>query len=280
MKKSIIIISIFTILLAVGIAYNQKIINKMKSSIGENIVSRGSRAENIVDFKKLRFLPPPVQNYFKHVLKDGQPIIRSAKFKQHGKLLTEMKSNKWLLFDADYLAAPDSIGFFWNAKVFMIPFFHIRVLDSYHAGIGSGVIRLFSLWTLNKDTDHLEINSGALHRYLAESVWFPTALLPQSGVRWDSLNSSSAIATLSDHGVTVSLEFRFNKLGEIVTIFSPARWGRFGGVYKQNAWEGHFSDYVLEKGGMRIPRKGEVGWYDGNDLHIVWKGEILEAIYR
>jgi hypothetical protein len=280
MKKSIIIISIFTIFLAIGIVHNQKIINKIDRSIVESVVEPKATADNRVNFKTLRSLPRPVQNYFKHVLKDGQPIIRSAKFKQHGKLLTETGSNKWLVFDADYTAAPNSVGFLWNAKVFMFPFFHLRVLDSYHAGIGSGVVRLLSLWTLNKDSDRPELNSGALHRYLAEAVWFPTALLPQSGVRWDSLNGSSAIATLSDHGVTVSLEFRFNKLGEVVTIYSPRRWGLFEGVYKQNVWEGHFSDYVLAKGGMRIPRKGEVGWYHGDKLNIVWKGEIIEAIYK
>lgn len=279
MKKSIIVITIFTILLAIGIVHNQKIVNKMHSAIEDNLEMRKSTAEDRVDFRKLRSLPMPVQKYFKHVLKDGQPIIKSAKFKQHGKLITEIQSNKWLSFEADYFATPLSPGFFWNAKIFMIPFFHIRVLDSYHAGKGTGLVRLLSLWTIEKESDHLEINSGALHRYLAEAVWFPTALLPQTGVRWDSLDNSRAIATLNNHGLSVSLEFRFNKIGEVVSIYSPGRWGRFDGVYKQIGWEGHFSDYI-EKGGMRIPRRGEVGWYNINELKIVWRGEILEAIYK
>ncbi|MBC7537376.1 MAG: hypothetical protein H7281_01040 [Bacteriovorax sp.] len=280
MKTSLVILTALTILLTIGVVHNQKIVNKMESSIGYKLDSLETTINARVDFNKLRSLPAPVQKYFMHVLKDGQPIIKSAKFKQHGKLLTENKGKKWLTFEADYYATPLSPGFFWNAKIFMIPFFHIRVLDSYHRGIGSGLVRLLSLWTIEKDSDHQEINSGALHRYLAEAVWFPTALLPQSGVRWDTLDKSSAIATLSDHGVTISLEFRFNKIGEVVAVYSPGRWGKFEGVYKQAAWEGHYSDYVIEKWGMLVPRKGEVGWYEGNELQTVWKGEILEVIYK
>jgi hypothetical protein len=31
---------------------------------------------------------------------------------------------------------------------------------------------------------------------------------------------------------------------------------------------------------MRIPRYGEVGWYDGKTLQWVWKGSISDARYE
>ncbi|MBN4058632.1 hypothetical protein JYT18_00185 [Desulfocapsa sp. AH-315-J15] len=156
---------------------------------------------------------------------------------------------------------------------------HVRVLDSYIAGIGSGRVSLLSSFCIASAAGTPELNSGALHRYLAEAVWFPTALLPQSGVEWSPLNDHSALATLTHKGVTVSLEFRFNEVGEVTSIYSVGRFGRFDGEYKKVPWQGHFLDYQF-KAGMRVPLYGEVGWYDDGSLQMVWKGHIIDAQYE
>ena len=78
-----------------------------------------------------------------------------------------------------------------------------------------GRVSLFSAFTLSSSANIPELNSGALHRYLAEAVWYPTALLPQAGVQWSPIDEHSALATLTDNGETVSLEFRFNDAGEV-----------------------------------------------------------------
>ena len=77
----------------------------------------------------------------------------------------------------------------------------------------------------------------------------------------------------------VSLEFRFNEAGEVTGIYSPGRFGRFDGAFKQVPWEGHFRDYQT-KAGMRVPRYGEVGWYDNGTLQLVWNGNIVDAQYE
>ncbi|WP_425532220.1 DUF6920 family protein [Aromatoleum anaerobium] len=48
-------------------------------------------------------------------------------------------------------------------------------------GVGSGQAQLLSAVTVASDRDKPELNSGSLHRYLAEAVWYPTALLPSAG---------------------------------------------------------------------------------------------------
>ena len=110
------------------------------------------------------------------------------------------------------------------------------------------------------------MNNGALHRFLAEAVWSPTVLIPSKHLRWSAIDDNMACVTLTAHCVTVSLEFRFNATGEVVRIFTPKRWGSFGGRYVQKPWEGRFRDYVSVQG-MRVPKHGKVGWYDG----IVWE---------
>lgn len=89
----------------------------------------------------------------------------------------------------------------------------------------------------------------------------------------------SAIASLSDNGNTVSLQFRFNAAGEVTGIFTPARFGRFDGQYKQVPWEGHFRDYQ-EIAGMRVPSYGEVGWHSEGTVKSVWKGNMIGADYE
>lgn len=79
--------------------------------------------------------------------------------------------------------------------------------------------------------------------------------------------------------MTVSLEFRFNEVGDVIGIYSPGRFGSFDSGYKQVPWEGHFRDYQL-RSGMRVPLNGEVGWYVDGMLQIVWKGDLIDVRYE
>jgi hypothetical protein len=232
----------------------------------------------VVDFGELAALPAPVARYFRHVLREGQPMIRHARLEQEGVLRTGMEEDRWMSFTAVQVVVPGAPGFVWNATTRVAPFLHVRVLDSYVAGIGSGQVRLLSAITVGEDADNPQINSGALHRYLAEAVWTPTALLPHAGVRWAAIDERRALATLSDRGTTVSLEFRFNEAGEVSGIYSPGRWGQFDGGYRQVPWEGHFRDYV-ERDGMRVPAEGEVGWHRTGEWRAVWCGRLVAAVY-
>ena len=253
--------------------------NKVDALV-ETLVQSLSRPDTgTVNFNSFSELPPPVTRYFRHVLMDDQKLIRVAKIRQSGVLRTSATTERWSSFTATQFVVPPAPGFVWNAKVEMPLAAHVRVLDSYTDGIGSGRVSLLSAFAVASEAGAPELNSGALHRYLAESVWFPTALLHQSGVIWSPINDYSAMATITDRGTTVLLEFRFNKVGEVTTIFSPGRFGRFEGKYKQVPWEGHFRDYQV-RAGMLVPQYGEVGWYVDGTLQIVWKGNLIDVQYE
>jgi hypothetical protein len=87
------------------------------------------------------------------------------------------------------------------------------------------------------------------------------------------------VATLSDRGNTVSLEFRFNDLAEVVGIHTQGRWSRTAKGYELTPWEGHFSGYRRHQG-VLVPARGEVGWYANGRLEIVWKGEMTSLEYE
>jgi len=242
-------------------------------------IAHASEHENArVDFANLIDLPDPVEKYFRLVLADGQPRIRLARFTQRGALRIREQSNKWSRFSASQVVSAGPPGFVWDARVSVAPLLHVGVRDSYVAGISAGVVSLLSALTVASESDRSELNSGALHRYLAEGVWYPTALLPSAGVEWSAIDSTRALATLTDSDVSVSLEFRFNEVGEVTGIYAVERWGRFGDTYELVPWEGRFANYT-RRHGVLVPTTGEVGWHRAGGFWSFWKGELLDLDY-
>ena len=259
-----------------GSRSQQRALVQLRESLVRVSSPRGAAQVNL---NELIGLPAPVARYFTRVLQKQQPIIQLARFTQVGTLRTDVRSDRWLKFEASQIVAPPAIGFLWNARVAMAPLLHVRVRDALIAGQGSGQVSFLSAFTVAAAGGNLEMNSGALHRYLAEAAWYPTALLPSAKLRWSAIDGNTALATLTDNGVTVSLEFRFNTAGEIAGIYTPARWGTFDGGYKQVPWEAHFRNYV-NRGGILVPSEGDVGWYSEGEWRPVWKGTITEATYE
>jgi hypothetical protein len=123
------------------------------------------------------------------------------------------------------------------------------------------------------------MSSGALHRYLAEAVWYPTALLPRANLVWTPRDDARAVATLTDAGTTVSLEFRFDEAGQVAAVFAEGRWGAFGGTYVKLPWVGRFGEY-RRMDGMLVLTRGEAEWCWSGEWTTVWEGRITSAAYE
>jgi hypothetical protein len=223
---------------------------------------------------ELDSLPEPVARYLRW---SGATSQRPGlvRLRQTGTLRLAVTSTRWMSFNAEHLASPGAPGFVWNARVAVAPLVHVRVRDAFVEGEGSGHVALLSAATVGTEAGTPEMNSGSLHRFLAEAVWYPSALLPGPMLRWSALDAGRALATLTVQGVSVVLEFRFAETGEVTGIFTPTRWGRFDGRHEQWPWEGHFRNY-RQRDGLQVPFEGEVGWYDDGEWHVVWKGTIVE----
>jgi hypothetical protein len=222
--------------------------------------------------RSLDTIPAPVARYLR--LATPKPTrIEQVQIHQIGTLRTDVRSERWLPFEADHIVVPAATGFVWNARVAVAPLLHVRVRDALIEGTGSGRVSLLSAFTVSADAGTAEMNSGSLHRYLAEAVWYPTALLPSAQLKWTEIDGTKALATLTVRGVSVSLEFRFAESGEVTGIYTPGRWGKFSEGYQQVPWEGHFRDY-REREGVFVPTEGDVGWYVDDEWYAVWKGRV------
>lgn len=217
-------------------------------------------------------LPPPVARYLRLAL-PSRKVIEQVRLTQNGTLRTDATAERWMAFEAEHLAVPPASGFLWNARVRVAPVLHVRVRDALIEGIGSGQVSLMSALPMSAATGGREMDSGSLHRYLAEAVWYPSALLPSAQLKWTPIDATTALATLTNDRASVSLEFRFGESGEVTGIYTPARWGTFAGGYKQVPWEGHFRDY-RDRHGITVPTYGEVGWYIDDTWRAVWKGTV------
>jgi len=224
-------------------------------------------------------LPAPVARYFRGVLRDGQPIVRGARLRQAGQFLVRPAVGGWFPFTAVQHVSTRPGGFVWNAAIRVAPGLAVRVRDGFVDGRGLMSARLLNLVRLVHVEGTPEIAAGALHRYLAEAAWFPTALLPGQGVVWTPLGDASARATLTVAETTVWLDFHFGPDGLVERVFTPARARDVDGRAVPTPWQGRWSDYE-ERGGMRVPLAGEVEWLLPEGPQVYWRGRLTGVEYE
>jgi hypothetical protein len=230
----------------------------------------------IYDQKELEGLPAPVQRFFRTVIKDGQAIVSAVKLSQQGLFNMSETENKWSPFTATQFVTTQRLGFDWDARIQMTPGVNAFVHDTYLLGEGSLYASLLGLFTVAKMQGAPENNQGELLRFLAEATWYPTALLPSQGVRWDAIDDTSARATLTDGATTVSLVFQFNAEGAIATCRAEAR---YRDKVTAMPWCGRFWEYSV-RNGMLIPLEGEVGWEYPEGIRLYFKGRIKEINFE
>ncbi|HWI19440.1 MAG TPA: DUF6544 family protein [Vicinamibacterales bacterium] len=220
-------------------------------------------------------LPPPVQRYFRKVLKDGQPLVRTAVTMQDAEFFI---NGGWRPLRATQHFRASPPAFVWDANITMAPLMPALVRDSYVDGRAAMRASLYGVWSLVDQSGLHELNLGALQRFLGETVWIPTALLPSAAVTWQPRDDRSAVATLHDGGNTVSLLFEFDDTG-MVRAISGDRFKEVGGSYVMQRWEIACGE-PAEHGGMVIPTRCEVAWVNGGAREPYWRGRISTIRYE
>src|SRR3712207_3575301 len=104
----------------------------------------------------------------------------------------------------------------------MMPGVPVRVHDAYVAGEGVLRASLLGLFPVVDMKGMGEVARGELMRFFAEAAWYPTALLPSQGVRWEAVNGRSAYATLTEDDISITMLFTFNERGLIDTVRAEA----------------------------------------------------------
>ncbi|MDB5824067.1 MAG: hypothetical protein JWR21_2771 [Herminiimonas sp.] len=228
---------------------------------------------------ELNGLPAPVQRYFRMALRDGQPIIAAANVELAGKFNMSAHGAQWKPFTSRQRVVTDRPGFLWDARVSMMPGLPVRVVDSYIAGRGLLRAAILGLFTVAEVAGDGEIARGEFMRFFAEAAWYPTALLPGQGVRWDPVDDHSANATIVDGPLTLTLLFRFNDANQIDSFRAEARGAMDGKEITMIPWEGKWSNYQT-RDGMTVPLTGEVAWMRPEGRKPYFVGTVTSLAYE
>jgi hypothetical protein len=242
--------------------------------------ARSPIAQLTYNSRELEGLPGPVQSYLRAVLNDGQPVIGIARFKHAGMFNIGETTPNWRPFLSSQIVTTRPPGFDWDGRVQMAPGLNAFVHDAYISGEGLLHARLLGLVTVADVRGTPEAAEGELLRYLAETIWYPTALLPGQGVRWTEMDESSARATLTDGSTTVSLDFRFGHDGLIESTYASARPRIVDGAVTRMPWRARVWAYTARDDGVRIPLEGEVEWVLPGGPYPYWRGRITNIEYE
>ncbi len=232
-----------------------------------------------IDFRELEGLPAPVGRYFRAVLEEGRPMVAGVRVRHTGTLNMGESTDRWRPFVSDQKVVTQRPGFDWTGHVTMRAGLPVRVHDAYVAGEGVLRASVFGLFPVVEMRDTGDVAKGELMRFFAEAAWYPTALLPSQGVRWETGDDRSAQATLAEGGISVTMLFTFDEQGLVDTVRAEARGRMVGGVVVRTPWHCHVWNYH-ECDGMLVPLDGEVAWLLPEGAKPYWRGHITEIVYE
>ncbi|GAB3546856.1 hypothetical protein GCM10027343_25310 [Noviherbaspirillum agri] len=245
----------------------------------ELLAARKTLHPQAFDPAELDGLPVPVQRYFRAALRPGQPMVALARLEHTGTFNMSESSEQWNSFTSTQLVVTRRPGFDWDGRIAMLPGLNVHVHDAYINGKGILRASLAGLFRLADMPPTPALAEGELMRFLAEAAWYPTALLPSQGVRWEAVGNITARATLTDGDTTVNLLFEFDDDGLIGTVRAEARGRMVDGKVVPTPWQGRFWNYE-ERNGMRIPLEGEVSWVLPEGEKPYWRGRVTRIEYE
>jgi hypothetical protein len=199
-------------------------------------------------YEQLTGLPEPVQRYFKHVLKEGEPYISYARITHDGQFKAGFDKD-WMNIKGEQYATTEKPGFIWKGTTSK---FVAR--DMYIEDKGRLVVSLFSLYNA-VDAKVEQYNQGEILRWLGESVLYPTNLLPSERLQWSAIDSKTAKLTFNYKQLSLFFFMTFNDMGEITQMETK----RFMDDKNLETWVIKLADYK-EMNRVIVPSVFEVLW--------------------
>ncbi|WP_317133065.1 DUF6544 family protein [Adhaeribacter soli] len=183
-----------------------------------------------------------------HVLKEGQSYLSYARLQHTGFFKTDLEKD-WIAIAGEQYFTSRNPGFIWQGKTSMF-----TAIDKFVNGSGNLNVKLFSVYKM-VDAKGEKYDQGELLRWLGESAWFPTNLLPTENLRWEAVDDQTANLHYQYQNLHLQYKVRFNAAGELVSCETR----RYMGDKSLESWIGRFSNYQ-EINGMLLPTRVEGAW--------------------
>jgi hypothetical protein len=234
----------------------------------------------LVDRAELDRLPRPARDWMAEAIAMGAPMLAAVEMEHDGEFDSAASGRpRWGAFTSRQKVVLQRPGFLWEARIALPGGLRLAVHDAYVAGEGVLEAALAGAITLVRQRDSEELARGELLRFLAETPWYPTALMPSQGVRWVAGSGRAALATLADGHVRATLQFRFGADGMVESVLAEARGRTVGKTTVPTPWEGRWSKWE-QRGAFLVPTEGEVAWLLPEGRRPYWRGRLRAIIHQ
>jgi hypothetical protein len=261
------------ILVAVVLAAaHARFVHRVEAEARTLLTAASPPEEKVIGLGELEPLPAPVRRWLERSGVVGRPRATTVRLRQRGELRTKPDGG-WMPARAEQYFSLDPPAFLWRVDATMMRLIPIAGRDEYAGGHGRMLIKAGSLVNV-VDAGDAKIAEGALLRYLAEIIWFPSAALARD-VAWQAIDAAHARATLRDGGLNVSAVFTFDAQGRVVR-FDASRYLGGGPDARLTPWFATCSAWRTFEG-VEVPAKGEVGWALAAGPFISFRWEVVEV---
>lgn len=220
------------------------------------------------NYSQIEQLPLPVQKYFKNAIPENQPYIRCVRLKHEGSFKTA-PDKPWKEIIGEQYFVTTSPGFLWKGKIGPV-----TAQDMYILNKGKLSVSLFEIFTI-MNSEGESIDQGELLRWLGESVWFPTNLLPNDQLKWEPIDSTTAKLIYNHNDLSIYFMVSFNDKGEIIQLETK----RYYNGKNLVTWIGLCSDYK-KINGFTVPTVIKATWKLEKGDHTYANFKVTEIDYN
>ncbi|WP_437323486.1 DUF6544 family protein [Sorangium sp. So ce381] len=266
------LVNVLILLAIVSVAKHTRFHHEVDSEVRALLARPVEPHASSVEPSEIEHLPAPVRTWLEASGVVGRERAQTVRLKQRGELRTSPDA-AWMPAEAEQYFSVDEPGFVWKVTTAMMGILPIDGRDKYAAGKGQMLIKAASLVNLVDAADE-KIDQGAMLRFLGEIVWFPSAAL-RPYIAWESIDATSAKATMRHAGKVASAVFTFDPQGRVVGLQAERYLGG-GADAKLTPWSVSCSDWRTFRG-IRIPSQGEVLWKLESGSFSYYRWEILDV---
>lgn len=219
-----------------------------KKQISELFSESSSLKNKIFSSEQIKSLPAPVQKYFNYALSEGQTYLSNLHLKHTGRFKTGVEKD-WIDIKGEQYFTAQPPGFIWIGKTKAF-----KATDSYVSNKGNLSVYLFGFLRIVK-SERPTVNQAELLRWLGESVWMPTNLLPSEHISWSPIDENTAKLNFEWQNENLYYIVHFNEKGQITKLVTE----RYMNPDRLEKWVGCLNNYQ-EINGMMIPRNIKASW--------------------
>jgi hypothetical protein len=174
-------------------------------------------------------------------LKEGLPYISFVRLLHKGQFRSSL-NKEWKNIRGEEYFTTGQPGFIWKGKTSAF-----TAIDKYAGRKGQLKVFFLSFFRILKGEGR-EYDESELLRWVAESVWFPTNLLPDERLQWQAIDSHRALLCYHYQGIQLFFKVSFNDKGEIVEFETK----RYKDPTHRETWIGQVENYK-DHNGVLIP---------------------------